>query len=129
MTDTDALPVAVIGAGPVGLAAAAHLLARGLTPLVFERGDQAGATVAEWAHVRVFSAWEFNVDVETRRLLEASGWRMPDLDQLPTGAELIRDYLAAHPDIAPHLRLGAEVVAITREGHSKLAGEGGDRVG
>jgi flavin-dependent dehydrogenase len=41
-TVTSTLPVAVIGAGPVGLAAAAHLVGRGLTPLVFE----AGASVA-----------------------------------------------------------------------------------
>ncbi|WP_210212800.1 FAD-dependent oxidoreductase, partial [Mesorhizobium sp. M7A.F.Ca.ET.027.03.2.1] len=33
------LPVAVIGAGPVGLAAAAHLVERGITPLVLERGE------------------------------------------------------------------------------------------
>ena len=29
MTSLEALPVAVIGAGPVGLAAAAHLIERG----------------------------------------------------------------------------------------------------
>jgi cation diffusion facilitator CzcD-associated flavoprotein CzcO len=40
------LPVAVIGAGPVGLAAAAHLLARGVPVKLYEAGD----TVA--AHVR-----------------------------------------------------------------------------
>ena len=33
------LPVVVIGAGPQGLAAAAHLLERGLEPLVLEAGD------------------------------------------------------------------------------------------
>src|SRR3546814_20412088 len=33
------LPVVVIGAGPVGLAAAAHLVERGLRPLVLERGE------------------------------------------------------------------------------------------
>jgi cation diffusion facilitator CzcD-associated flavoprotein CzcO len=33
---TNQLPVAIIGAGPVGLAAAAHLLSRGETPLVRE---------------------------------------------------------------------------------------------
>jgi 2-polyprenyl-6-methoxyphenol hydroxylase-like FAD-dependent oxidoreductase len=32
------LPVVVVGAGPQGLAAAAHLLERGLTPLVLEAG-------------------------------------------------------------------------------------------
>ena len=40
-----------------------------------------------------------------------------------------RDYLAplaAHPAIAPNLRLDAEVLAVTRKGHSKLSGEGRD---
>ncbi|MGA7204499.1 MAG: FAD-dependent monooxygenase, partial [Specibacter sp.] len=29
------LPVAIIGAGPVGLAAAANLIERGITPVIF----------------------------------------------------------------------------------------------
>lgn len=125
--DYMTLPVAVIGAGPVGLSAAAQLLAHGLTPLIFERGAQAGATVADWAHVRVFSPWEFNIDPAARTLLEAQGWTMPDPDLLPTGAELIEHYLAplaAHPAIAPRLQLNAEVLAVARQGHSKLASEG-----
>ncbi len=129
MTSNPTLPVAIIGAGPVGLAAAAHLIKRGLTPLVFERGKQAGAIIAQWSHVRVFSPWEYNVDATARSLLEAEGWRMPDPDYLPTGGEIIRDYLAplaAHPAIAPHLRLNAEVLAITRQDRSKLASEGRD---
>lgn len=129
MTTNTPLPVAVIGAGPVGLAAAARLLERDLTPLVFERAAQVGATIAEWAHVRVFSPWEFNVDAAARALLEAEGWQMPDPEYLPTGGELIRDYLAplaAHPAIAPHLRLNAEVTAITRQDRSKLTSDGRD---
>lgn len=49
------LPVAVIGAGPVGLAAAAHLMEPGITPVVLERGARVGASVAEWGHVQLFS--------------------------------------------------------------------------
>ena len=49
------LPVLVIGAGPVGLAAAAHLVERGLPFLVLEAGDGPGAAVAEWGHIRMFS--------------------------------------------------------------------------
>lgn len=123
------LPVAVIGAGPVGLAAAAHLLRRGLQPLIFERGALVGATVAEWAHVRLFSPWQYNVDAEARTLLEETGWTMPDPDHLPTGGELIRHYLAplaAHPAIAPSIRCSAEVMAVTRKGHSKSSSEGRD---
>ena len=62
----------MIGAGPVGLAAAAHLLARGLEPLVFEAGDAVGASIREWGHVRVFSPWEFNLDPVAAELLDAA---------------------------------------------------------
>ena len=63
------LPVVVIGAGPVGLAAAAHLLARGLTPRVFEAGKEVGAGMRRWAHVRMFSPWEYTIDGVARTLL------------------------------------------------------------
>jgi cation diffusion facilitator CzcD-associated flavoprotein CzcO len=56
------LPVVVIGSGPVGLAAAAHLLERGLEPLVLEAGSQVGANVAQWRHVRLFSPWCLALD-------------------------------------------------------------------
>ncbi|RJE87227.1 NAD(P)-binding domain-containing protein [Paracoccus onubensis] len=127
MIDPTGLPIVVIGAGPVGLAAASHLLSRGLVPLILERGATVGAAVADWAHVRVFSPWEYNVDVASRALLEVIGWTMPDPDHLPTGGELISEYLAplaSHPDIVTRLRLGAEVTAITREGHSKQSSDG-----
>lgn len=120
------LPVAVIGAGPVGLAAASHLLEKGLQPIVFERGPSVGTAIAEWAHVRIFSPWEYNVDQAARRLLETDGWQMPDPDYIPTGGELIDDYLAplaAHPAITPTLRFEAEVLKVTRLNRSKLASE------
>ena len=56
------LPVAIIGAGPVGLAAAAQHLARGGTPVVLEAGKAIGQSLRQWAHVRMFSLWEYNVD-------------------------------------------------------------------
>ncbi|HSJ10900.1 MAG TPA: FAD-dependent oxidoreductase, partial [Longimicrobiales bacterium] len=121
------LPVAVIGAGPVGLAAAAHLLERGLTPLVLEAGDGAGASVASWGHVQVFSPWKYMVDPAARRLLEPYEWRMPDGEVLPTGAELVRDYLAplaALPELAPHIRYGHRVSAVARRGFDKVKSGG-----
>lgn len=121
------LPVAVIGAGPVGLAAAAHLLSRGLTPIVFERGPAVGHALRHWAHVRVFSPWRFNIDKAARALLAGSGWRAPDADTLPTGGGIVTDYLeplAAHPAMAPALRLNAEVTAIAREGFDKVTTAG-----
>ncbi|WP_299811761.1 FAD-dependent oxidoreductase [uncultured Roseibium sp.] len=127
MTQGKSLPVAVIGAGPVGLAAAARLVERGMTPMVFELGAIAGASVSRWSHVRVFSPWRYNIDASARALLESSGWQAPDADHLPTGGELIRDYLAplaAHPGIARHVNLRAEVVSVSRKDRSKLASEG-----
>jgi hypothetical protein len=122
-TSSAPLPVAVIGAGPVGLAAAAHLVARGLPFVLIEAGDRVGAAIADWAHVRLFSPWRFNTDPTARALLEAQGWPAPDPEVLPTGGDLIAAYLAplaAHPAIAPHLCLGVGVTAITRRGFDRV---------
>ncbi|GAA0956146.1 FAD-dependent oxidoreductase [Actinocorallia libanotica] len=115
----DASPVVVIGAGPIGLAAAAHLAERGLDFLVLEAGPTVGAAIADWGHVRLFSPWRYDTDAAARRLLEAEGWSAPDPELLPTGADLVRDYLeplAAVPALAGRIRTEARVVAVTRRG-------------
>ncbi|MGB7337946.1 MAG: FAD-dependent oxidoreductase [Phototrophicaceae bacterium] len=117
------LPVAIIGAGPVGLAAAAHLLERGETPLVIEAGQSVGQNMMSWAHVRMFSPWEFTVDAAMVRLLEQSGWQMPPLGDLPTGGDLVTQFLrpfAALPIVKDHIRLDSRVVAISRRYVDKM---------
>lgn len=119
--------VAVIGAGPVGLAAAAHLSARGIEPLVFEAGDAVGANIREWGHVRVFSPWAFNVDPVAAALLAESGWIAPDAEAYPTGADIVERYLeplSKLPAVAPGLHFDARVVAVTRHGIDKLKDDG-----
>jgi hypothetical protein len=111
------LPVVVIGAGPVGLAAAAHLLDRGLEPLVLEAGPRVGANIAQWRHVRLFSPWCLALDPVSMRLLDRAGWTGPDPDALPTGADLLEHYLeplAALPALAGRIRLHTTVVAVAR---------------
>ncbi|HEU0306212.1 MAG TPA: NAD(P)-binding domain-containing protein, partial [Lysobacter sp.] len=118
-----ALPVVVIGAGPVGLAAAAHLLERGLTPLVLEAGATVGAGMLRWAHVRMFSPWEFNVDRAAGALLAQHGWVAPDPAQFPTGGEVVERYLmplAATPQIQPRVRTGARVVVVTKQRRDRM---------
>jgi hypothetical protein len=125
--ERDQLPVAVIGSGPVGLAAAAHLLSRGETPLVLEAGDTVGASIRAWGHVRLFSPWRYVVDPLSAAMLVAAGWTSPPPDDLPTGADLVNDYLvplAALPALAPHIRLGTRVLSVSRQGFDKLKTEG-----
>jgi cation diffusion facilitator CzcD-associated flavoprotein CzcO len=115
----DTLPVAIIGAGPIGLAAAAHLVERGIDFVIFEAGDRVAASVREWGHTRLFSPWKHLIDPASRRLLEAQGWQLPDPERAPTGAELVEQYvapLAALEPIAARLRTGVEVLGVTREG-------------
>jgi thioredoxin reductase len=125
----ESLPVVVIGAGPVGLAAAAHLVAKGQTPLVLEAGESVGASVRKWGHVRIFSPWRYNVDQASAALLEAAGWVRPDGGSHPTGRELVEQYLeplAALPAIGPHVRLRTRVVGVSRVGldRTKTSGRG-----
>ncbi|MFW6075617.1 MAG: NAD(P)-binding domain-containing protein, partial [Chloroflexota bacterium] len=121
--DRSTLPVAVIGAGPVGLAAAVRLLDEGHAPIVFEAGARVGASILEWGHVRLFSPWKYNVDELSRALLESSGWQMPDGERFHTGREFVEGYLqplAKLPQIAPHIHLNTTVTAITREQRDKM---------
>jgi thioredoxin reductase len=123
------LPVAVIGAGPIGLAAAAHLVSRGETPIILEAGASVGASILTWAHVRVFSPWRYNTDAVARSLLEQAGWTPPPADALPTGGELVSNYLrplAQLPQIAPHVRLRTRVLSVARRGLDKMKTPGRD---
>jgi flavin-dependent dehydrogenase len=119
-----ALPVAVIGAGPVGLAAAAHLVARGLPALVLEAGPGPGHAVRQWGHVRMFSPWGFNTDPAARALLEAMGWQTPEPDDYPTGTDLAARYVeplaTALAAAGVDLRFGARVVGVSRRHQDRL---------
>lgn len=114
------LPVVVIGAGPEGLAAAAHLLERGLEPLVLEAGDGPASAVMEWGHVRLFSPWPELVDEAAARLLAPSGWTAPD-QGYPTGAEWASRYLRPlAAALGGRVRYGARVTGVSRKGRDRL---------
>jgi thioredoxin reductase len=115
----QSLPVAIIGAGPIGLATAANLTDRGIDFVLLEAGDRIGASIEQWGHIRLFTPWRHLVDPVSRRLLGESGWAEPPAESLPTGAELVRDFLrplADLPAIAARTRLGMTVTDVTREG-------------
>jgi thioredoxin reductase len=119
----ETLPVVIIGAGPVGLAAAAHALSRNLRPLVLEAGPSVGAGIRQWGHVRMFSPWKFNVDPAAAAILARHGWSMPDGEEYPTGHELVEGYLeplSLATELRPHIRTNARVAGVTRQGHDLM---------
>ncbi|WP_409055042.1 NAD(P)-binding domain-containing protein [Streptomyces sp. SYP-A7185] len=118
---TTELPVVVIGAGPSGLAAAAHLIDRGLEPLVLEAAAVAGAAVRQWAHVRLFSPWGEVTDPAAEKLLAPTGWTKPEASTYPSGGEWARLYLQPLADVlAGQVRYDATVTGVTRVGRDRL---------
>lgn len=121
------LPVAIIGGGPVGLAAAAQLISHGLPVKLYEAGSEIGANLRDWGHVRVFTPWRYCVDAVARKLLEDHGWQMPEPEAFPTADEIVEQYLAPLArlsELAPSIETNARVVAVSRWGADKVASKG-----
>ncbi|MGH3688818.1 MAG: NAD(P)-binding domain-containing protein [Microbacterium sp.] len=118
------LPIVVIGAGPQGLAAAAHLVERDENVIVVERGPGPAAAVSEWGHVRLFSAWPELTDAAARRFLEPTGWAAPS-SGYPTGAEWVNSYLAPLADaLGERVRYATTVTGVARQGRDKIVDGG-----
>ncbi|MEA0552983.1 NAD(P)-binding domain-containing protein [Lysinibacillus irui] len=121
------LPIVVIGAGPVGLAAAAHLADQGQKYILLESGSTVGSNIIEWGHVQLFSPWQYNIDKVAKKLLEKSGWNSPSAEKLPTGKELVEKYLeplSKLPEIEQSLKLNSKVVSISKKGLDKMKDAG-----
>ncbi|MFH8491161.1 NAD(P)-binding domain-containing protein [Streptomyces longisporoflavus] len=115
------LPVAVIGAGPIGLAAAAHLIERGIEPLVLEAGPTAATAVRDWSHVRLFSTWAEVVAPAAEKLLATTGWVRPDGATYPTGGDWAERYLQPLADVlGDQIRYGARVTGVSRTGRDRV---------
>ncbi|WAX79215.1 NAD(P)-binding domain-containing protein [Streptomyces sp. KMM 9044] len=121
------LPVVVVGAGPVGLAAAAHLVERDIEPLVLEAGPSAGTAVRGWAHVRLFSPWAEVTDPAAEKLLAPTGWARPDGTAYPTGGDWAEQYLQPLADVlGDKVRYGATVTGVARAGRDRIVDSGRD---
>ncbi|MBC7381203.1 MAG: GNAT family N-acetyltransferase [Burkholderiaceae bacterium] len=124
---SEALPVAILGAGPVGLAAAARLLERHIPFVILEAGKQVGANLLDYGHVRLFSPWQYNVDPAMAKHLAANGWQAPPAADLPLAREVVERVLlpfAALPEVAPALKLNTRVIAVSRECFDKVKSAG-----
>jgi thioredoxin reductase len=124
-------PLVIVGAGPIGLAAAAHAQSRGLATIVLEAGDTAGSAVREWGHVRLFSAWGELVDPVAERLLQPTGWTRPDPTSYPTGADWVEAYLvplarALDATDEVEVRFGSRVIGVAKQGRDRMVDAGRD---
>lgn len=120
------MEIVIVGGGPVGLVAAAHARARGLTPVVLEAGDAVGTHVRRWAHVRLFSPWRYLLDETAVARLPAS-WRRPDPDSIPTGHELVERFVEPlGASLVRHVRTRTRVTGIARRGLDVMKTEGRD---
>lgn len=123
-------PVVIIGAGPIGLAAAANAVERGMDFVVLEAGREAGAAIGEWAHVRLFSSWSELIDPAARRLLDAAGsWTAPDDGAYPTGGEWRQAYLRPLADLLAAIpggavRYSSRVVGVGSAGRDLMVDSG-----
>ncbi|MFE5028668.1 NAD(P)-binding domain-containing protein [Streptomyces sp. NPDC056656] len=118
-------PVVVIGAGPAGLAAAAHLSERGIGHLVLESGPAAACAVREWSHVRLFSTWGELVDPAAEKLLAPTGWTKPDAATYPTGGDWADKYLQPLADaLGEQVRYQATVTGVSRAGRDRIVDAG-----
>jgi thioredoxin reductase len=120
-------PTVVVGAGPIGLAAAAELLERGLDPLVLEAGPRAGTSVREWGHVRLFSPWRELIAPAAGRLLEPTGWQRPDGDSYPTGEDWAGKYLdPLAAALGGRVQFDTRVTGVARSGRDRVVDAGRD---
>lgn len=121
------LPIAIIGGGPVGMAAAAQLALKGKNFVLFEAGAEPGANFLDYGHVRLFSSWRYNIDAAAKTLLEKHGTSLPPEEGLPLGAEIVSEYLtplSKVPELAPYLHLNSKVVHVSRSGLDKMKDQG-----
>lgn len=119
----DHLPIAIIGAGPIGLAAAAHLAEREQKFILFESGSSIGQNILQWGHVRLFSPWQYNIDKAAERLLLKQGWQPPIQTELPFGQEIVHQYLeplAKLPELKPYILLNSKVISISKKNTDKM---------
>jgi thioredoxin reductase len=119
--------LAILGAGPVGLEAAALALELGFDVHVFERGEPGAHTIA-WGHVHMFTPWRMNVGPASARLLARHGLAVPAGENCPSGLELAEQVLqplAGTPELKARVHAHTQVVHVSRHGALKHERSGG----
>lgn len=117
------LPTVIIGGGPIGLAAAAHLVEQNQSFILIEAGSEIAHNIRTWGHVTLFSPWRYNINKAAKALLKETNWQEPNLEILPTGHELIDLYLKPLAELAQiksFIQLNTKVVGVSRQLNDKM---------
>lgn len=123
MTTKNNLPVAVIGAGSVGMAAIAHLTKRNIPFLLFESGNSVGSSILSWEHIKVFSSWKYNIDKAAKELLLKTNWIEPNENEVHTGGEFVDLYLkplSELPQLKNSIHINSKVISIGKKNMDKM---------
>ncbi|URN96306.1 MAG: FAD-dependent oxidoreductase [Candidatus Pristimantibacillus lignocellulolyticus] len=117
------LPILIVGGGPIGLAAAAQLTVRQQNFILIEAGNTIAHNVETWRHVQLFSPWKYNLDEAAKILLQEMNWNEPLEDEVPTGSQLIEQYLtplSQHNRISPYIQTNSTVISIARMDNDRM---------
>ena len=112
----QAMDLAIIGAGPIGLEAAARAARSGLRAVLVDAGAVADH-VRAWGWLRLFSPFEWNAGPVGLETLRGRGVELPAAGALLTGSELRAHYLlplAAALQPRVEVREGARVRDVAR---------------
>ena len=123
------MKVAVVGAGPAGLATAIELQREGLEPCILEQGEGVGGTwrystaveddpLGQTSHGRLHGSMYASLRTNLPRQVMAHPDYAFEAEALYPGHEAVLSYLealCAHFDLERHIRFGARVTRIRRE--------------
>jgi thioredoxin reductase len=129
MAKMDAIRLAILGAGPIGLEAALYAHHLQLPFTVFER-SRVGEHVQRWGHVKLFSPFGMNVTSLGLSAIRAENSKreFPADTACITGREHWESYLdplAKSTALREHIRTDCQVLSVSRQGYVKSDMPGG----
>src|SRR5699024_11312523 len=82
-----------------------------------------GHNILKKQHVQLFSPRQYDIDKAARQLLEETDWESPQDNILPTGKELVDQYLvplSTLPVLKEAIRYNSKVISISRQQNDKM---------
>jgi len=116
----EALRIAILGAGPIGLEAGLYSQKLGFATTVYERG-RPGEFLRRWGHIRLFSPFGMNCTPLGRAAISQQNpqHEFPSDADCVTGRQHVASYvepLAQTPDLKKAVKTDTQVLSVGRHG-------------